>query len=82
MFLMFIFFGIGFYFLIKAINNSGKTKNKYIQMHQKKMYDDAMYNQYLEFCKMHGELPMEKEGFHELRNKEKEFEGKIKNAIK
>lgn len=81
MFLMFIFFGIGFYFLIKSINNSGKTKNKYIQMHQKKMHDDAMYNQYLEFCKMHGELPMEKEGFFELREKEANLQRKINESL-
>ncbi|MGI9582652.1 hypothetical protein ACR1PO_15765 [Chryseobacterium sp. RRHN12] len=46
------------------------------------MVDDKMYDEYLEFCKMNGELPMEKSGFHELRMKEEKMKEKINNAIR
>lgn len=86
MILMLFFFGIGFFFFVKfiqAISGGNKKRNNhYIRTHQKKMRDDYLYEEYLEFCKNNGELPMEKSGFRELRMKEEEMNIKIKNAMK
>lgn len=46
------------------------------------MDDDKLYADYLEFCKMNGELPMEKSGFHELRMKEEKQRQKLNDAFK
>ena len=47
-----------------------KTPNKYIAEHEKKIKDDAIYNEYLEWCKIMGENPADKNGFDELQMKE------------
>lgn len=49
------------------------SNNSYIKIHQKKMIDDERYKLYLEWCKEKGQLAMDKNGFEELRNQEKEF---------
>ncbi|MGE8535896.1 MAG: hypothetical protein ACN6OJ_15015 [Chryseobacterium sp.] len=46
------------------------------------MNDDKLYDEYLEFCRKNGELPMEKSGFQELRMKEEKMKEKINNAFK
>lgn len=72
-----------FFWVLKSIFGSTKRhENHYVKLHQQKMHDDQLYNQYLEFCKSSGELPMEKNGFQELRRKEEELEKKIKNLMK
>lgn len=83
MILMFLFITLFFYIVLK--NAFGKKKsqvNPYIETHQKKMDDDKLYADYLEFCKMNGELPMEKSGFHELRMKEEKQRQKLNDAFK
>ena len=45
-------------------------KNKYIEIHDKKITDDMEYNDYLEWCKMKGEIAVDKEGYDEHRMKE------------
>ena len=45
-------------------------KNKYIEIHEKKIIDDTMYNDYLEWCKAKGEIAVDKEGYDEHRMKE------------
>lgn len=83
MILMFIFFALATYFIYKALSAIGKKKeNHYIKIHQQKMNDDQKYSEYLEFCKRNGEIPMEKSGFRELRNKEKDLERKINDSLK
>lgn len=83
MILMFLFITLFFYLVLK--NAFGKKKsnvNPYIETHQKKMNDDKLYEEYIEFCKKNGELPMEKSGFQELRMKEEKMKEKINNAIR
>ena len=46
------------------------VKNKYIEDHKKKLKDDNEYNEYLEWCKMKGEIAIEKEGYDEYRMQE------------
>lgn len=86
MILMLLFFGIAIFFFIKFLQALSKPhpkpKNHYIETHQKKMYDDYLYDEYLKFCKDKGELPMEKSGFQELRMKEDAMKERLKNAIK
>lgn len=51
--------------------SEGETlKNKYIIDHEKKLKDDADYEEYLEWCKFKGELPADREGFDEYDMKE------------
>ena len=45
-------------------------KNKYIIEHEKKLIDDAVYEEYLDWCKLKGEMPVDKEGYNEHRMKE------------
>lgn len=49
----------------------GETlNNKYILIHEQKLKDDAVYDEYLDWCKFKGESPVDKEGFDEHRMKE------------
>lgn len=62
-------------FLFSKRNASKKTppishKNKYIEIHEKKIIDDNEYNDYLEWCKMKAEIAVDKEGYDEHRMKE------------
>ncbi|MDQ1160895.1 hypothetical protein QE422_001263 [Chryseobacterium sp. SORGH_AS 447] len=88
MILAFYFLAVGFFFMVRAIILSSRKQHKqrfanpYIDAHREKMRDDKLYNDYLEFCKLHGELPMDKKGFRDLRSREEDLEMKIKNAIK
>jgi len=51
--------------------SEGETlKNRYIIDHEKKLKDDADYEEYLEWCKFKGELPADREGFDEYDMKE------------
>ena len=54
----------------KPLSEGEILKNKYIINHEKKMNDDAEYDEYLEWCKVKGELAADKEGFDEYRMKE------------
>ena len=45
-------------------------KNKYIEIHEKKITNDTEYNDYLQWCKMKGEIAVDKEGYDEHRMKE------------
>ena len=56
-------------------DNSPKSEgeilnNPYIIKHEQKLKDDALYQEYLDWCKSKGELPADKEGFDEYRMKE------------
>lgn len=83
MILMWLFIALFLFFTIKNALDKRKGKvNPYIEQHQKKMDDDKLYSEYLEFCKKNGELPMEKSGFQELRMKEEKLKEKINNAIR
>lgn len=82
MIIAFLLFGFGFYLLLKvatrkkkAIVSGPKTEgeilgNKYIIEYENKMKDDAVYAEYLEWCKFKGEIPVDKVGFDEHRMKE------------
>lgn len=51
--------------------SEGETlNNKYIIIHEKKIHDDAVYEEYIDWCKFKGESPVDKEGFDEHRMKE------------
>ncbi len=83
MILMLLFIALFFYIVINnAVERKKRKVNPYIDVHQKKMNDDKMYDEYLEFCKSNGELPMEKSGFQELRMKEEKQRQKINDAFK
>lgn len=83
MILMFLILCFCFYWFLNAVFGKKKTHpNPYINTHQKKMNDDKLYDEYLEFCKKNGELPMEKYGFRELRMKEEEMNKKINNILR
>lgn len=75
-FLSFILFSLGVFFLLKSLfgkRNDGRTdniKNRYIEIHQKKVLDDNEYNEYVEWCKEKGEIAVDKEGYDEHRMKE------------
>ncbi|MBE4949903.1 hypothetical protein [Chryseobacterium culicis] len=80
---MFLILCLCFYWFLKAVSGKKKnTVNPYIDLHQKKMDDDKLYADYIEFCKKNGELPMEKSGYQELRMKEEKQREKINNAFK
>lgn len=82
MIIAFLLFGFGFYLLLKVatrkkkvIVSAPKTEgevlgNKYIIEHEKKIEDDKIYEEYLEWCKFKGEIPVDKVGFDEHRMKE------------
>ncbi|MGE8528513.1 hypothetical protein [Chryseobacterium rhizosphaerae] len=80
---MFLILCVCFYWFLKAVSGKKKSQiNPYIETHQKKMYDDKMYDEYLDFCKKNGELPMEKSGFQELRMKEDKMRRKINESMR
>ena len=80
---MLLFITLFFYIVINnAIKRKKRKVNPYIETHQKKMVDDKLYEEYLEFCKKNGELPMEKSGFQELRMKEEKQRQKLNHAFK
>lgn len=60
----------------KSVKNKNKAtntevlNNKYIIDHEKKIEDDKIYDEYLEWCKIKGELPVEKNGFDKHRMEE------------
>lgn len=73
MFIPLIFIFIGFFLLYKVFSNSKKAEiptNKYIENHEKKVQDDIHYEEYMEWCKIKGEIALEKEGYDEYRMKE------------
>ncbi|RMZ58963.1 hypothetical protein D1632_15470 [Chryseobacterium nematophagum] len=84
----FILFIIGLYLIAKVV--FGKKKevisnppvNKYITRHEEKLKDDQEYKEYIEWCKIKGELANDKEGFDEYRMKEYQLYKKlIKHGI-
>ena len=63
----------------KRLKSEGeKMANPYVIEHERKIIDDSVYSEYIEWCKFHGELPMEKKGFDEIRMKE----WKLKQAVR
>lgn len=81
MFLAVFLILLGVFFIIKkgvsknkkektALSEGEVLQNRYIQNHEKKLKDDAEYEEYLEWCKMKGELAVDKDGFDEHRMKE------------
>lgn len=68
--------GLGIYIVFKYVifrKNSvqeNPAENKYIADHEKKIIDDHKYDEYLEWCKIKGEIPVDKIGFDEHRMKE------------
>ena len=56
--------------------------NPYVLEHERKLIDDEVYDEYIEWCKFHGELPMEKKGFDEIRMKEWKLQQQIRKAMK
>ena len=61
---------------------TAQPMNKYIARHEEKLKDDQEYQQYIEWCKMKGELAGDKEGFDEYRMKEYQLYKKlIKHGI-
>jgi hypothetical protein len=88
MFLGFILFIFGTYLIAKVVFGkkkavvSNKIENKYIAKHEAKLKDDEEYQEYIEWCKMKGELAADKEGFDEYRMKEYQLYKKlIKHGI-
>ncbi|MDV4023888.1 hypothetical protein CMT52_06020 [Elizabethkingia anophelis] len=93
MFIAFILIVLGIVLLVrstiskpkerKQILSEGEVlKNKYIIEHEKKMLDDKEYEQYLEWCKIKGEVPSEKVGFDKHRMEEYHlYKNLLKNGI-
>lgn len=83
MFLGFILFIFGIYLLTRVIFGKkkviepSKVENIYIAKHEKKLKDDEAYEEYLEWCKMKGELAEDKEGFDEYRMREYQLYKKL-----
>lgn len=71
MILAFLFFGLAIY----GICLRGKDKrNPYIQKHETKLKNDDNYSNYLYWCSVNGEIPMEKEIFlKDVESKENEI---------
>lgn len=71
------------YIFTRALVLSKKKKqlrNNYISQQKKKLQND--YNDYLEWCKLKGEPPIEKEGFDEQKMQEYQMYKKlIKHGI-
>ena len=85
----FILVVIGLILWVKRLNNARKPKtegekmaNPYVIEHERKMIDDSVYQEYMDWCKFHGELPMEKKGFDEIRMKEWKLKQQIKKAMR
>ena len=58
--------------------SEGETlNNKYIMIHEQKLKDDAVYDEYLDWCKFKGESPVDKVGFDEHRMKEYQLYKKL-----
>lgn len=74
--LLFILLSLGVFFVWKRYFAPKKesvvssVKNRYIEIHEKKLVDDNEYTEYLEWCKMKGEIAVDKEGYDEHRMKE------------
>lgn len=67
----------------KRVKSEGeKLINPYIIEHERKVIDDEIYEEYEKWCMSHGELPMEKKGFDELRIKEWELNRKVRKAMR
>lgn len=67
----------------KRVKSEGeKLINPYIIEHERKVIDDEIYEEYEKWCIFHGELPMEKKGFDELRIKEWELNKKVRKAMR
>ncbi len=93
MILAFLLISFGFYVMIKSARKKNKPtvqqktegevlKNKYIIEHEKKLQDDKVYEEYLDWCKFKGEIPVDKEGYDEHRMKEFQMYKKlIKHGI-
>ena len=80
---------IGLILWIKRLENARKPKtegekmaNPYIIEHERKLIDDGIYQEYVDWCMFHGELPMEKKGFDEIRMKEWELRRKVNKAMR
>lgn len=70
------FFGLALYGIISWANKTPdqKSNNPYIQKHNKKLQNDAQYNNYLRWCQKNGEIPMNKEIFiKEVEDKENQI---------
>lgn len=57
-------------------------QNPYILEHERKIIDDEIYEEYVEWCKFRGELPVDKKGFDEHRTKEWKLQNKIKKSMR
>ena len=89
MILAFLLVGFGFFLLIKVVTKKKKPlvftpmtegqvlNNTYIIQHEQKIKDDAVYDEYLDWCKFKGELPVDKIGFDEYRMKEYQLYKKL-----
>ncbi len=74
LFALLIIVCVSMYKILKWVLNKFKKfpdDNSYIKIHQKKISDDEHYTQYLEWCKINGQVAMDKKGFEEIRNNEK-----------
>ena len=64
------------------LRHQNQKKNSYIDVHQKKKLDDLKYKSYLKWCEKENEIPIDKRGFEDIRNKEKSlYEGLEKHGI-
>lgn len=80
MLIPFILIFIGIFLILKVVFRRKKhevLKNKYIENHEKKLKDDEDYSEYLEWCKIKGEIALEKEGYDEYRMKEYQLYKKL-----
>ena len=83
-----ILIAIGIYLVAKVVFSKKKDVvspqpvNQYIARHEEKLKDDEEYQEYLEWCKMKGELAADKVGFDEYRMKEYQlYKELIKHGI-
>ncbi len=68
-FLALILFVCGIALMIS--NRKASKRNPYVEEHQRKMKDDILYKNYLNWCEENGQLPVDKIGFDKIRGKEK-----------
>lgn len=86
-FILFIIMSIGYtlYWIFgkifgrrKPVEKHQPHINPYIYYHSLKIRDDQDYEEYLKFCAKAGEAPMDKQGFDDLNEPEKEIKKLLK----
>jgi hypothetical protein len=68
-----ILWGIGVLIYNMFKKPDKERSNHYINVHAKKLKDDKLYKEYIDWCFKQGEAPMDKKGFDSIRDKEQKI---------